>query len=186
MTQQHDTPDFSLHILIDAVAFAAHKHRAQTRKGLEASPYINHPVGLSRVLSHEGGVSDLTVLCAAILHDTVEDTDATEAEIAARFGPAVARVVMEVTDDKHLPKAARKQAQVDHAPFLSREARLVKLADKICNLRDIADAPPVGWDLARKREYFEWAKRVVDGLRGVHPTLEQVFDETYARGAELR
>jgi GTP diphosphokinase / guanosine-3',5'-bis(diphosphate) 3'-diphosphatase len=167
--------------ILDALQFAAHKHRDQRRKDPEASPYINHPIALANILWLEGDVHEPLVICAALLHDTIEDTATTEAELAQRFGPAVARIVMEVTDDKALDRAARKRLQVEHAPHLSREAKLVKLADKIANLRDVAASPPAGWPLARQREYFEWAKEVVDGLRGVHAELERTFDEAYAR-----
>ncbi|MEO6065418.1 MAG: HD domain-containing protein [Lysobacterales bacterium] len=168
--------------LIDALAFAAHKHRDQRRKNVAASPYINHPIALANVLANEAGITDITVLCAAILHDTLEDTETTVAELAQRFGPAIAAVVGEVTDDTMLPKARRKQLQVEHARHLSREARLVKLADKICNLRDVADDPPADWSRERRVEYFQWAKRVIDGLRGVHPGLEAAFDAVYEHG----
>lgn len=171
--------------LIRAVAFAADKHRNQRRKDADASPYINHPIALANVLANEGGVTDLTVLCAAVLHDTVEDTETTEAELVEAFGPKIASVVMEVTDDKSLAKAERKQRQVEHAPHISPEAKLVKLADKISNLRDVLASPPAGWSVERKREYFAWATRVVDGVRGVHPQLEAVFDGLLARAAEL-
>jgi guanosine-3',5'-bis(diphosphate) 3'-pyrophosphohydrolase len=168
-----------LALLLKALAFAAHKHRDQRRKDPEASPYINHPIALADVLVNEGGVTDVEVLCAALLHDTVEDTATTPEELAAAFGERVARIVAEVTDDKTLPKAERKRLQVAHAGELSREAKLVKLADKICNLRDVAERAPPSWDLARRREYFDWAKRVVDGLRGAHPRLEAAFDAAY-------
>ena len=167
-------------LLLDALAFAAHKHRDQRRKDVAASPYINHPIALADVLVNEGGVEEVEVLCAALLHDTIEDTDTTPAEVAARFGQRIADVVAEVTDDKSLAKEARKELQVEHAAHISREAELVKLADKICNLRDVAEHPPTTWNAARRREYFEWAKRVVDRLRGVHPALEAVFDAAYA------
>lgn len=170
-----------LGLLIRALAFAAHKHRAQRRKDKEASPYINHPIALADVLANEGGVDDAVVLCAAVLHDTIEDTETTAEEIAAQFGAEVAAVVLEVTDDKRLPKAERKAAQVAHAPHISRPAQLVKLADKTCNLRDVAASPPVGWDLTRRRAYFDWARQVVDGLRGAHPGLEGVFDAAFAQ-----
>ena len=166
--------------LIDALAFAAHKHRDQRRKDVEASPYINHPIALARVLSVEAGIDDVDVICAALLHDTIEDTETSEAELLQRFGPRVAAIVAEVTDDKELPKQERKQLQVEHASQLGREARLVKLADKICNLRDVANSPPPTWPLARRREYFDWAKRVVDGLRGAHAGLEARFDQAYS------
>jgi guanosine-3',5'-bis(diphosphate) 3'-pyrophosphohydrolase len=165
--------------LIDALAFAAHKHRNQRRKDVEASPYINHPIALARVLAVEGGVDDEKTLIAAILHDTVEDTETTPQELELRFGRKIAAIVAEVTDDKTLNKPHRKQLQIDHAPHLSRRAKAVKLADKICNLRDVARSPPKGWPLRRQRAYFDWAKKVVDGLRGAHPRLEKLFDAAY-------
>ena len=170
-----------LSVLVKAVAFAAQKHKDQRRKDEAASPYINHPVQLVDVLVHEGGVTDLATIAAAMLHDTVEDTDASADEIEQVFGVAIRLIVEEVTDDKSLGRQACKQRQIDKAPFLSHEARAVKLADKICNLRDIADNPPAGWSLARRQAYFDWAKQVIDGLRGAHPALEAVFDETYRR-----
>ena len=170
-----------LALLLKALAFAAHKHRDQRRKDAEASPYINHPIALADVLVNEAGVQDTEVLCAALLHDTVEDTATTHEELVNAFGSRIARIVAEVTDDKRLPQAERKRLQVEHAPALSPEARLVKLADKICNLRDVAERPPAKWDRARRREYFDWAKQVVDGLRGVHPRLEAAFDAAYKK-----
>jgi guanosine-3',5'-bis(diphosphate) 3'-pyrophosphohydrolase len=170
-----------LGLLFDALAFAAHKHRAHRRKDKEASPYINHPIALADVLANEGGVADAVTLCAALLHDTIEDTETTCEELRERFGREIAEVVMEVTDDKTLDKAQRKALQVAHAHKLSRRARLVKLADKISNLRDIASNPPASWPLERKQEYYEWAKRVIDGLRGAHAGLERIFDREYAR-----
>jgi guanosine-3',5'-bis(diphosphate) 3'-pyrophosphohydrolase len=165
--------------LIKAVDFAALKHRRQRRKDAEASPYINHPLALARVLKLEAGVDDVDVLVAAILHDTVEDTQTTVEELAREFGAEVAGIVAEVTDDKELPKPEKKRLQIENAPRLSQKARLVKLADKICNLRDVVDSPPAHWPMERRRAYFEWAKAVIDGLRGAHPGLEALFDEAY-------
>ena len=174
-------PDRDLALLLRALSFAAHKHRDQRRKDAEASPYINHPIALAQVLAAEGGVSDIEVLAAALLHDTIEDTDTTGEELEREFGHRIAAIVVEVTDDTALPKAERKRLQIVHAAGISPGAKLVKLADKICNLRDVAERPPAHWDMARRREYFEWAKRVIDGLRGVHPKLEAAFDAAYAR-----
>jgi guanosine-3',5'-bis(diphosphate) 3'-pyrophosphohydrolase len=172
-----------LALLLKALAFAAHKHRDQRRKDPEASPYINHPIALADVLVNEGGVTDVEVLCAALLHDTVEDTATTPDELAEAFGARIAGIVAEVTDDTRLPKAERKRLQIEHAGALSAQAKLVKLADKICNLRDVAQRPPASWDLQRRREYFDWAKRVVEGLRGVPSEevrrLEAAFDAAY-------
>jgi len=170
----------STRLLIDALAFAAHKHRRQRRKDLEASPYINHPIALAHVLCDEAGVTNAKVLAAAILHDTIEDTETTYEELRERFGATVAGVVREVSDDKSLSKAERKRLQIEHAEQLSRRARLVKLADKICNVRDMASSAPHDWTLARRREYFDWAKSVVDRIRGTNTKLEAAFDQAYA------
>ena len=145
-----------LSLILKALDFAAFKHRDQRRKDAQASPYINHPIALANVLVGEGGVSEPVVIAAALLHDTLEDTQTTAGELRAAFGDAITRVVEEVTDDKSLLKAERKRLQVEHAATISREAKLVKLADKICNVRDMAHHPPAKWDLARRREYFEW------------------------------
>ena len=169
-----------MNVLIRATAFAADKHRNQRRKDADASPYINHPIALADVLANEGNVADEAVLVAALLHDTIEDTETSMEELVAQFGLEAADIVAEVTDDKSLPKAERKRLQVEHAATISGKAKLVKLADKICNLRDIAACPPADWPVERKREYFDWAKAVVDGLRGVHPGLEAVFDRAFA------
>ena len=172
----------SISTIIKAAAFAAEKHRDQRRKDAGASPYINHPLALASVLAVEGGVIDPDVICAALLHDTIEDTKITATELALHFGDKVTGIVLEVTDDKSKDKADRKELQVQHAPHISTEAKLVKLADKICNLRDILASPPANWSNEHKREYFEWAARVVAGLRGAHPDLEAVFDDLFFRG----
>ena len=173
-------------LFLKAIAFAADKHRHQRRKDPEASPYINHPIELANVLVHEGRVTDTTVLIAAILHDTLEDTETTPAELAATFGGEIRDIVIEVTDNKTLKKHKRKELQVKHGPHLTRKARLVKLADKICNLRDVATNPPARWPLKRQIEYFDWAKSVIDSMRGTHPRLEALFDAVYARRPHAR
>ncbi len=162
--------------ILAALQFAAFKHRDQRRKDHVASPYINHPIALANVLWQEGGVHDPYVICAALLHDTIEDTETTAEEIRDLFGARIARIVLEVTDDQLLPKAERKRRQIEHAPHLSRAAKLVKLADKICNLRDVAVSSPPTWSLRRRRAYFDWAKKVVAGVRGVNRKLEKAFD----------
>jgi len=166
--------------ILSAATFAAERHRDQRRKGRDASPYINHPLALAHLLAARGE-TDPTLLMAALLHDTVEDTATTFEDIERAFGREVADIVREVTDDKTLAKAERKRLQVEHAAHLSRRAMLVKLADKICNLEDILVSPPADWTAERKREYFDWAKAVVDPMRGVHPALEAQFDAVYAR-----
>jgi guanosine-3',5'-bis(diphosphate) 3'-pyrophosphohydrolase len=169
----------NLPLVLQALAFATEKHRGQVRKDADATPYIQHPIALASLL-WEVGVQDAEVLAAAILHDTIEDTPTTHAELEETFNRAVADLVAEVTDDTREPKAVRKQKQIDHAAHLSPGARLVKLADKICNLRDVANSPPADWPMERRREYFEWARAVVDRIPEKHPRLAALFDEAYA------
>ena len=169
-----------MELVLQAAAFAAEKHRNGRRKDVEASPYINHPIQLAYILV-QADIEDPIVLAAALLHDTIEDTNTTHDEIEIVFGHEVANIVVECSDDKTLDKLERKQAQVDRASKISARAKLVKLADKIANVSDIDGAPPAGWSLERKREYFDWAKRVVDQMRGVHPKLEARFDAEYLK-----
>jgi guanosine-3',5'-bis(diphosphate) 3'-pyrophosphohydrolase len=166
--------------VLKAAAFAAEKHRNQRRKDAEASPYINHPIQLAHILV-QADIEDPVVLAAALLHDTIEDTNTTFEELEIVFGFEIANIVGECSDDKRLGKLERKQAQIDHAAKLSHAARLVKIADKIANVNDMNDAPPAGWSLERKREYFDWAKAVVDRMRGTNAILEARFDGEYAK-----
>lgn len=172
--------DAGVGLILKALEFAAHKHRDQKRKNKEASPYINHPIALATVLWEEGGVTDPVVIAAALLHDTIEDTKTTWQELRGAFGDEVAGIVLEVTDVKWTSRPLRKRLQEWRARYASERAKLVKLADKIVNLRDVAAHPPENWDLDRRREYFEWAKKVIDRLRGAHPELERRFDEAYS------
>ena len=173
-----------LGMVLRAAQFAAHKHKDQRRKDAKATPYINHPLGLAEVLHTDGGVSDTVVIAAALLHDTIEDTETTYDELRGIFGGEVADTVVELTDTKFLGKEARKRLQIAKAGRASERARLVKLADKICNLRDILASPPAGWSLARRQKYFDWAKEVVDQTRGVNPKLDRMFDRLYRQRPE--
>ncbi len=168
--------------LLKAIRFAAEKHRNQRRKDNDHSPYINHPIQVAETLWEAGGVRDPSTLVAAVLHDTLEDTDTSPEEIRQRFGQEVLNLVLEVSDDKRLPKAERKRLQIVHAPSISPRAKNIKLADKICNIRDLIDTPPPDWPVRRQREYLRWAGKVVAGLRGANPALEELFDRELSRG----
>jgi guanosine-3',5'-bis(diphosphate) 3'-pyrophosphohydrolase len=165
--------------VLRAAAFAAQKHRDQRRKDSKQRPYINHPLALAEVLHTDGRVRDPAVLAAALLHDTIEDTPTTYEELRGQFGITIADTVVEVTDVKFLKKNSRKRLQVAKAGRASRGAKQIKIADKICNLRDILGSPPVDWTLERRRDYFDQAKEVVDEVRGVNAKLERVFDRLY-------
>jgi guanosine-3',5'-bis(diphosphate) 3'-pyrophosphohydrolase len=174
--------DESTGLILKALRFSAEKHSDQRRKDSKASPYINHPIQVAETLWTAGNVRDVTLLVAAILHDTIEDTATSPDEIRQNFGEDVLALVLEVTDDKSLPKQVRKQLQVEHAPHKSRNAKLLKLADKLSNVSDILGSPPRDWSLERKREYLLWTEKVVAGLRGVNPGLERRYDELLSEG----
>ena len=167
-------------LLMKALSFAANKHRNQFRKGSVPIPYINHPIAVADLIVRIGKIHDEATIAAALLHDTVEDTETTFDDLEAEFGPEISKLVAELTDNKKLPKEERKRLQIEHAPSLSPRARIVKLADKTCNLRDVAQDPPKGWPLQRKQEYFDWAKSVVDQIRNTNPALENAFAKAYA------
>lgn len=165
-----------LSLLFRAATFAANKHRDQRRKDVGASPYINHPLAVASRLVNDGGVNDVQLLCAALLHDTVEDTATTFDELTEAFGEEISQLVSEVTDDKSLKKEERKQLQIEHAPHKSERAKQLKIADKICNVGDINAESPAGWSRERKLEYFDWAENVIAGCRGVNESLDRAFD----------
>lgn len=170
--------------LVKALKFAADKHRHQRRKDSESLPFINHPIEVTEVLIAVGGVEDIEVLQAAILHDTIEDTETTAAELENDFGSEVRRLVEEVTDDKNLHKQERKRLQVECAAQLSTGAKQIKLADKICNLRDVTHAPPANWTLRRRREYLDWTEQVVAGCRNTNLPLEDYYDRVLRDGRQ--
>lgn len=163
--------------ILRATKFSADQHRYQKRKGTDATPYINHPIEVAETLARVGGVNDVDILVAAILHDTVEDTGVSAEQIEEMFGARVRGFVMEVTDDKSLPKQERKRKQEEHAPHLSPEAKQIKLSDKSSNIKEIMNNPPADWSHERKLEYLDWGERVVAGLRGVNKEMEDYFDE---------
>lgn len=168
-------PDHSALFL--ALAFAARKHRDQRRKGSHQAPYINHPIEVATLLATIGGIDDIIVLQAAILHDTVEDTDTTADELTREFGADIAALVMEMTDDMSMPSARRKQHQLARAPGLSKQAKAIKIADKIANVGDIAHHPPPEWSVERRRAYFVWTAAVIGACRGTNAALEARYDE---------
>lgn len=170
--------------IIDVIIFAAVKHQGQVRKDTDHSPYITHPLAVARAIAEIGRVGDKLVLKAAILHDTIEDTDTTAEEIRQAFGEDVLKIVLEVTDDKSHEKMERKRLQVLHAPGLSYPARIIKLADKITNCQDILLTPPEDWTLQRRRDYIQWGADVISQIRGTNPALEAAFDQLISEAEE--
>lgn len=165
--------------ILRAAHFAAVHHAAQRRKGANAEPYVNHVLEVASLVAGALDEPDENVVIAALLHDTVEDTAVTREMLVQEFDEDVASLVMELTDDKSLPKAERKRLQIEHAPHRTRRAQMIKIADKISNLRSILVSPPPDWSYERRREYFEWAKRVVDALPEPHPRLMAEFVRAY-------
>ena len=180
-----ETAGSDLALLLRAASFSADRHRHQSRKGDDPPPYFNHPIEAASILANDGGISDVTTLVAALLHDTVEDTSASSEELERDFGPEVRRLVEEVTDDKSLEKLERKRLQIEHTPTLSTAAKQIKLGDKICNTRDVVENPPSDWSLQRRRDYLDWAERVVAGCRGTNAGLERYFDQVLSEGRDV-
>lgn len=175
-------------VFLDALEFAAEKHRYANRKdhprGHEhGTAYINHPIQAASLLWNIGQVRDINTLAAALLHDVLEDTPTKDEEIETRYGSKIFAIVKEVSDDKSLDRDLRKRIQVETAAKKSFEAKLVKLADKITNVRDIRLTPP-NWDKDRKLKYVEWSKEVVDQIRGTNPALEKKFDEEFSQAIQ--
>jgi guanosine-3',5'-bis(diphosphate) 3'-pyrophosphohydrolase len=164
--------------VLRAASFAAAKHRQQRRKDPDASPYINHPLAVAELLATVGSVTDVALLQAALLHDTIEDTLTTAEELEQEFGRDVRILVEEVTDDKNLPRSERKRLQIVHAPKISLRAQQLKIADHTCNIRDVGGAAPVSWSMERRQGYLDWSLRVIDGCRGANEALERFYDET--------
>ena len=156
---------------------AARWHTDQRRKGAAQEPYINHLLEVARLVA-EAAPDDTGLVIAALLHDAIEDCGVTEAEIRARFGADVAALVAAVSDDKSLPKAERKRLQVERAPAAPPRVAVLKLADKVSNLRSMRLSPPAGWPEARSREYVAWCRAVVAGLRGTPAGLRAAFEAT--------
>ncbi|MGI9386394.1 MAG: HD domain-containing protein [Methyloligellaceae bacterium] len=176
--------------LVRAADFAARKHATQTRKGEAREPYINHLTEVTHILAVSPAGGDLGLLMAALLHDTVEDTDTTFDELEVLFGPDVTALVRAATDDKTLRKDERKRLQVEMSPAKPARARMLKMADKISNLRSMAGSPPAGGESARMLAYGDWTEAVVagccmpdgppdDGLeRAVIEVLKDQFDQS--------
>jgi HD domain len=163
--------------LTKALVFAAEAHRNHRRKGAGQEPYINHLIEVvDLVASVEGG--DVDVLIAASLHDVLEDTRTGYDEVAAAFGERVTRIVQENSDDMTLPKPERRRARLAGISKKSREARLVKFADMISNLRAILHSPPAGWSNDRKLGYLDQCRNLVDAGRGSNAEIERIFDDT--------
>jgi (p)ppGpp synthase/HD superfamily hydrolase len=166
--------------VLRAANTAARWHLHQRRKGTAQEPYINHLLEVASLVAEATGGTDPNVVIAGLLHDAIEDQGVTSVMLASEFGQPVANIVIEVSDDKALPKEERKRKQVENAGMKSHKAKLIKLADKTSNLRTVATSPAADWSVERRLEYIEWAKAVVTGLRGTSPWLEQQFDEAAA------
>jgi guanosine-3',5'-bis(diphosphate) 3'-pyrophosphohydrolase len=169
-------------LVLKAAQFAAKKHKGQTRDDRDKSPYIDHPESVARLIAEVGGIDDPEILAAALLHDTLEDTDTTAEELEAAFGKRVCRLVQEVSDDKKLQKKERKQRQIEHAAKLPPDAVLIKLGDKISNVMDVTKNPPADWSLERRKKYLDWAEAVIDNCPKVNSALKRHFAEVLKIG----
>ena len=166
--------------VLRAADATARWHVNQRRKGAAQEPYVTHLLEVAMLVAEATAGADVNLIAAALLHDAIEDQAITREEIASQFNDDVASLVVEVTDDKALPKAERKRLQIKHAPKLTPRAKILKLADKISNLRSLATSPPADWPMQRRADYVIWTTEVVQGLRGASGLLEQEFDRAAA------
>ena len=171
-------------LILKAAHFSAQKHSTQRRKDENASPYINHPISVALAIAQIGGVDDPEILAAALLHDTLEDTETTPEELEDEFGKKVCEYVLDVTDDKTLPKDERKRRQIEHAKKISNGAALIKLGDKISNVTDVINNPPEDWDNNRRKEYLDWAEKVIENCPKVNDRMENKFQKIIKQGRE--
>jgi len=165
--------------LLKALQFAADKHKGQFRKGINRIPFINHPIAVTNILVNNGESENIELLQAAILHDTIEDTNTSATELVENFGEVVCNIVVECTDDKNLSSKVRKQAQIDCVSKASANAKKLKLADKIANIKDIVADPPIGWDIKRRLNYINWANQVCCQITGANENLETLFKKEF-------
>ena len=172
-------------LVLKAVKFAAQKHRDQRRKDQESSPYIIHPISVALVMAEVGGIDDPEFLAAALLHDTLEDTNTSPDELETEFGQRVRKLVEEVTDDKSLPREERKNKQIENAARLSDGAALIKLGDKISNVQDVIHSPPSNWNVLRRRRYLAWAEAVINNCPRVNTPLENRFSSILFQGRQV-
>ncbi|KAM3718084.1 Guanosine-3',5'-bis(diphosphate) 3'-pyrophosphohydrolase MESH1 [Dirofilaria immitis] len=164
-------------LIIKAVDLAARRHRQQRRKDAIQTPYVNHPIGVAYILTNEGQITDTATIIAAILHDIVEDTKTTDKEIRETFGDEVADIVKECTVVKSVKREIRMKSQLQKASELSHKAKLVQLADKLYNIRDIERCIPFGWTKQNVTEYVLFAKNLLSSIRGIHGPLENALDD---------
>lgn len=173
-------------ILLDTLEFSSEKHKKQRRKDADGTPYINHPIAVANLISTYGGINKLSILQAAVLHDTIEDTDTTYDEICDKFGKEVADYVAEVTDDKKISKTERKKLQVKNAPHKSYGAKIIKLADKLHNLKTSITSTPQTWSAERVQGYYIWSYFVIKGVRGTNVYLEAELDKVFESSFQLK
>lgn len=167
-------------MVVKAVLFCSEKHVSQRRKGAAQEPYINHLTEVASLVASATGGEDVNLIAAAYLHDTLEDTATTFDELVEQFNDDIARLVSEMTDNKSLPKQRRKELQVENASKKSKRAQVIKLADKISNLRSLAASPPADWEADRREEYVNWARAVCGQLKGNNAWLDEQFEKAAA------
>ena len=156
--------------IAEAIAFAFDAHKGQLRKG-EKELYILHPLRVFTTLI-ELGITDADMLCAAVLHDTIEDCSITADEIADNFGKTVAELVLTLSEDKLLNRAERKKQTLDKMKKASAKAKLIKAADRYDNLQD---GFPCVWNTEKKLQYLKESKLLIEAL------TKNLYDDIYSR-----
>jgi guanosine-3',5'-bis(diphosphate) 3'-pyrophosphohydrolase len=164
-------------LVSEAAEFAARRHNGMARKGRGNEPYVNHLAEVANLLATVTGGRDADLIAVGWLHDTIEDTATTQEELAEKFNERVANLVAEVTDDMRLPKSTRRRLQIVESPGKSASAKLLKIADKISNIRARIHSDPSAEERADLIDYVDWAEQVVAGCRGGNAALDRMFDD---------
>jgi len=158
----------------EAVLFTVRKHATQTRR--DGSPYVAHPLRVAESLRSIGGIEDMNVILAGLMHDLIEDTECEWATIAKRFGEPVADLVAILSGDMRLPKVQRREEVVDRIRAAPTEAKAVRLADRLDNLADMK-----GFSESRRKEYIRDSWKILEACAGANPGLEKALEATIRR-----
>ncbi|MGI9007420.1 MAG: HD domain-containing protein [Streptosporangiaceae bacterium] len=165
----------------EAIDFATAAHGDQQRP--TGVPYLEHLLEALEALARGAGVTDPDLLCAAVLHDVVEDTEVTSEDLEKRFGPRVAELVGWVTIPRARPgqdKTAVKEAALGRLGSAPRDAILVKLADRLSNVQTLRNLP-----LERQRRYYDQTVRFIVPLAATDPWFERWYAAWQAAHADL-
>jgi len=150
--------------VLGAAIFATEKHKSQVRSNEKKTPYIIHPIEVADLVMKIGHVYDKDVLITALLHDVMDDTQTTYEQITSLYGTKVSSYLEEMTSKQGLSLKEQKKQQIMQAFRQNPSVAIIKLSDKLSNLKTLATSPPPSWSRDRIDQYFQWAQTVIENL----------------------